>query len=78
MENLEAITSLAERVTGNVEKVILGKRHEVRMTLIALLCEGHVLIEDVPGTGKTMLAKSLAKSPLAISASSMVNSSGVM
>jgi MoxR-like ATPase len=62
MNNLEAITSLAERVTGNVEKVILGKRHEVRMTLIALLCEGHLLIEDVPGVGKTMLARSIAKS----------------
>jgi MoxR-like ATPase len=62
MENLEAITSLAERVTGNVEKVIIGKRNEVRMTLIALLCEGHLLIEDVPGLGKTMLARSIAKS----------------
>jgi MoxR-like ATPase len=62
MDNLEAITSLAERVTGNVEKVILGKRHEVRMTLIALLCEGHLLIEDVPGVGKTMLARAIAKS----------------
>jgi len=62
MDNLEAITSLAERVTGNVEKVILGKRQEVRMTLIALLCEGHLLIEDVPGVGKTMLARSIAKS----------------
>jgi len=62
MKNLEAITSLAEQVTGNVEKVILGKRHEVRMTLIALLCEGHLLIEDVPGVGKTMLARSIAKS----------------
>jgi MoxR-like ATPase len=62
MENLEVILSLAERVTGNVEKVIIGKRHEVRMTLIALLCEGHLLIEDVPGIGKTMLARSIAKS----------------
>jgi MoxR-like ATPase len=62
MDNLEVITSLAERITGNLEKVILGKRHEVRMTLIALLCEGHLLIEDVPGVGKTMLARSIAKS----------------
>jgi len=62
MENLEVITSLAESVTGNVEKVIIGKRHEVRMTLIALLCEGHLLIEDVPGVGKTMLARSIARS----------------
>jgi MoxR-like ATPase len=62
MENLEVIISLAERVTGNVEKVIIGKRHEVRMTLIALLCEGHLLIEDVPGIGKTMLARAIARS----------------
>jgi MoxR-like ATPase len=62
MQNLEVIASLAERITGNVEKVILGKRHEVRMTLIALLCEGHLLIEDVPGVGKTMLARSIARS----------------
>src|SRR5512139_490943 len=62
MDNLEVITSLAERVTGNVEKVIIGKRHEVQMTLMALLCEGHLLIEDVPGVGKTMLARSIARS----------------
>jgi len=62
MENLDVITALAERVISNVEKVIIGKRHEVRMTLIALLCEGHLLIEDVPGVGKTMLARSIAKS----------------
>jgi MoxR-like ATPase len=62
MENLEVIASLTERVTGNVERVIIGKRHEVQMTLIALLCEGHLLIEDVPGVGKTMLARSIAKS----------------
>jgi MoxR-like ATPase len=62
MQNLEVIASLTERVTGNVERVIIGKRHEVQMTLIALLCEGHLLIEDVPGVGKTMLARAIAKS----------------
>jgi MoxR-like ATPase len=62
MKNLEVIASLTERVTGNIEKVIIGKRHEVQMTLIALLCEGHLLIEDVPGVGKTMLARAIARS----------------
>jgi MoxR-like ATPase len=62
MSNLRVIASLTDGVTANVEKVIIGKRHEVQMTLIALLCEGHLLIEDVPGVGKTMLARSIAKS----------------
>ncbi|MDQ3880825.1 MAG: MoxR family ATPase [Chloroflexota bacterium] len=52
----------AERVIANVERVIVGKHLEVRMALVALLCQGHVLIEDVPGVGKTMLAKALSKS----------------
>src|SRR5258707_6192250 len=46
----------------NVEKVIVGKHDAVRLTLIAVLCSGHVLIEDVPGVGKTVLAKSIARS----------------
>jgi len=56
------VKQIADRVINNVEKVIIGKHEEVRQALIALLCQGHVLIEDVPGVGKTMLAKSLAKS----------------
>ena len=52
----------AERVVANVERVIIGKHVEVRMALVALLCEGHILIEDVPGVGKTMLAKAISKS----------------
>ena len=53
---------IAERVIANVEKVIIGKESEVRLALIALLCQGHVLIEDVPGVGKTILARSIATS----------------
>jgi MoxR-like ATPase len=53
---------VAEKVIANVEKVIVGKHDEVQLTLLALLCQGHLLIEDVPGVGKTMLAKSIAKS----------------
>jgi MoxR-like ATPase len=49
-------------ILGNVERVVVGKRAEVELALIALMCEGHVLIEDVPGVGKTMLAKSLSRS----------------
>jgi len=56
------IQNTAERVVANVERVIVGKHAEVRMALVALLCEGHILIEDVPGVGKTMLAKALSKS----------------
>lgn len=56
------IQSFAEKVIANVEKVIVGKRDAIELTLIGLLCQGHLLIEDVPGVGKTMLARSLATS----------------
>lgn len=52
----------ANRVAGNVEKVIIGKRNAIEMIVVALLCEGHVLLEDVPGSGKTMLARAVAVS----------------
>lgn len=57
-----SIAALAGDLISNVEKVIIGKRDVVEMTLIALLCQGHVLIEDVPGVGKTTLAKTFARS----------------
>lgn len=53
---------ILEAVAGNVGQVIVGKQAQVRLALIALIAEGHVLIEDVPGVGKTLLAKSLARS----------------
>ena len=51
---------LLERIGGNIAKVIIGKRETVRMATISLISRGHVLIEDVPGVGKTMLARSIA------------------
>lgn len=60
--NVRFVADWARRVTENVEKVIVGKRHVIQMTLVSLLCEGHVLLEDVPGVAKTMLARAIAKS----------------
>ena len=53
---------LIEKIIGNIEMVIVGKRKAVELAVIAVLSQGHLLIEDTPGVGKTMLASSLAKS----------------
>jgi MoxR-like ATPase len=56
------IKDATEKFIANVDKVIVGKHETIELLLVALLCEGHVLIEDVPGIGKTMLAKAAARS----------------
>ena len=56
------IKQFGERLVGNLEHVIVGKSQALELVVIGLLCQGHILIEDVPGVGKTMLARSLAKS----------------
>jgi MoxR-like ATPase len=60
--SLDVVRRVADPVLANVARAIVHKEEEVRLCLITLLCEGHLLIEDVPGVGKTMLAKALARS----------------
>jgi MoxR-like ATPase len=59
---MQTVQKFGERVVENIEKVIVGKRSTVELAIIGLLCQGHMLIEDVPGVGKTVLARSLARS----------------
>lgn len=59
---MSEVQNFSERVISNIEKVIVGKRQTVELSVVGLLCQGHLLIEDVPGVGKTMLARSLARS----------------
>jgi len=59
---MDQVESFAKKVIANIEHVIVGKRDALELAVIALLCQGHLLIEDVPGVGKTMLARSLALS----------------
>ncbi|TEU08062.1 MAG: AAA family ATPase, partial [Anaerolineales bacterium] len=58
--SVKDVEAFSRSVIENVERVIVGKREAIELVMVALFCEGHVLIEDVPGVGKTMLARSLA------------------
>ena len=55
------VKEIAERIASSVGQVILGKTNEVRLTILGMICRGHILLEDIPGVGKTMMAKSLAR-----------------
>lgn len=57
---MQEVNDFVEKIIDNIQEVIIGKRETIELLLVALLCEGHVLIEDVPGVGKTMLARSIA------------------
>ncbi len=59
---LAEVQVMSEKLIANIEKVIVGKRPVIEKALVALYCRGHILLEDVPGLGKTMLARSVAKS----------------
>ncbi|WP_228845253.1 AAA family ATPase [Phototrophicus methaneseepsis] len=59
--NIRFVQDSAERIAQSVGQVIIGKRNEVRLAILGLLCRGHILLEDIPGVGKTMMARSLAK-----------------
>ena len=60
--SLPEVAELAHRIAANVSHVLVGKPDVVRLALVTLLAEGHLLVEDVPGVGKTSLAKALARS----------------
>src|SRR5262249_49908073 len=59
---LDRATEIAGRLLANIETVVHGKRREIQLVMATLVCEGHVLFEDVPGTAKTVLARSIAQS----------------
>jgi MoxR-like ATPase len=60
--SLSTVQPIADAIRANVARIIVGKREVIDLLLVALLSDGHVLIEDVPGMGKTLLAKALARS----------------
>lgn len=58
---IRIVAEITERIAQSVGQVIIGKRNEIRLAVLGLLCKGHILIEDIPGVGKTMMARSLSK-----------------
>ena len=60
-QQVASVQEIAERIAGSVGQVILGKNNEIRLTILGMFCRGHILLEDIPGVGKTMMAKSLAR-----------------
>ncbi len=62
MQSVQDLATAVQRVVGNVERVIVGKADSVAFSLIVVICRGHILIEDVPGVGKTVLTKAIARS----------------
>ena len=56
------VSEIAKRIVSNVEQVVVGKRQQIVLAITSWLCEGHLLLEDVPGVAKTMLARALAQS----------------
>lgn len=59
--SIKIVAEITERIAQSVGQVIIGKRNEIRLAVLGLLCKGHILIEDIPGVGKTMMARSLSK-----------------
>ena len=60
--NAQSFKKSFDKIVENIETVLKGKNEVVRLALVAILCEGHILFEDVPGTGKTVLARAIAQS----------------
>lgn len=59
--NYRLVQDVSERIAQNVGQVIIGKRNEIRLAILGMLCKGHLLLEDIPGVGKTMMARALSK-----------------
>jgi MoxR-like ATPase len=59
---VKLISDAGKLIRGNIEKIIVGKSALIELVMVSILCEGHILLEDVPGIGKTMLARSIARS----------------